>query len=125
MSELEYLKLKDGTEYPYCVSVNVIAAIQKKYGSFEDAMATLDVAKVTEINYSVLIDFYYEAINEGIDIYNENKKEEDKKSFISEKQAGRIIMKIGYDAAKNKMQDAMIASSQFEVLDCDDDLEKN
>ena len=87
-----------------------MAELQKKYGSFEETMELIDSSKQNEINYAVLIDFYYYSINEGIDIYNENKNEQEKMNFVSERQAGRIISELGFAKSKETAKSTVIST---------------
>ena len=110
MNDLKFLELPDGKKYPMCLSINVMAELQKKYGSFEETMELVDSSKQNEINYAVLIDFYYYSINEGIDIYNENKNEQEKMNFVSERQAGRIISELGFAKSKETAKSTVIST---------------
>lgn len=110
MNDLKFLELPDGKKYPMCLSINVMAELQKKYGSFEETMELIDSSKQNEINYAVLIDFYYYSINEGIDIYNENKNEQEKMNFVSERQAGRIISELGFAKSKETAKSTVIST---------------
>lgn len=110
MNDLKFLELPDGKKFPMCLSINVMAELQKKYGSFEETMELIDSSKQDEINYAVLIDFYYYTINEGIDIYNENKNEQEKMNFVSERQAGRIISEIGFAKSKETAKSTVIST---------------
>lgn len=110
MNDLKFLELPDGKKYPMCLSINVMAELQKKYGSFEETMELIDSSKQNEINYAVLIDFYYYSINEGIDIYNENKNEQEKINFVSERQAGRIISELGFAKSKETAKSTVIST---------------
>ena len=111
MNDLKFLELPDGKKYPMCISINVMAELQKKYGSFEETMELIDSSKQDEINYSVLRDFYFYTINEGIDIFNENKNEQEKMNFISERQAGRIITIIGFTQSKETAKSTVISTN--------------
>ena len=110
MNDLKFLELPDGKKYPMCLSINVMVELQKKYGSFEETMELIDSSKQNEINYAVLIDFYYYSINEGIDIYNENKNEQEKMNFVSERQAGRIISELGFAKSKETAKSTVIST---------------
>ena len=110
MNDLKFLELPDGKKYPMCLSINVMAELQKKYGSFEETMELIDSSKQNEINYAVLVDFYYYSINEGIDIYNENKNEQEKMNFVSERQAGRIISELGFAKSKETAKSTVIST---------------
>ena len=110
MNDLKFLELPDGKKYPMCISINVMAELQKKYGSFEETMELIDSSKQDEINYSVLRDFYFYTINEGIDIFNENKNEQEKMNFVSERQAGRIISELGFAKSKETAKSTVIST---------------
>ena len=109
MIKLFYLKTPE-KEYPYAFSINVMKSLQDKYGSFDDVVKKLDVKEDEEVDYGALVAFFYESINEGIDIYNENKPEEQKMQFVSEKQAGRIITEAGLRNAASGAQQSVIES---------------
>ncbi len=112
MIKLFYLKTPE-KEYPYSFSINVMKNLQEKYGSFDDVVGKLDVKEDEEIDYGALVAFYHEAINEGIDIYNENKPEEQKMSFVTERQAGRIITEVGLKNAAASAQQSVIESAKL------------
>ena len=107
MIKLFYLKTSEKA-YPYAFSINVMKRLQDKYGSFDDTLERLQVKEDEEVDYGVLVDFFYESINEGIDIYNENKSEEQKMSFVTERQAGRIISEVGLSTATISAQQSVI-----------------
>ncbi|GMB10684.1 MAG: hypothetical protein NkDv07_0604 [Candidatus Improbicoccus devescovinae] len=88
-NELEYLEA-GGEKFPLAFTINVMQEIQKKYGSINKLF---DISKTQEPDIGAIIFFLKEAINEGIDI--ENEKNPEKRSFVSEKQVGRIITEIG------------------------------
>lgn len=121
MNDLKFLELPDGKKYPMCLSINVMAELQKKYGSFEETMELIDSSKQNEINYAVLIDFYYYSINEGIDIYNENKNEQEKMNFVSERQAGRIISELGFAKSKETAKSTVISTDTSTSIKSTDD----
>lgn len=121
MNDLKFLELPDGKKYPMCLSINVMAELQKKYGSFEETMELIDSSKQNEINYAVLIDFYYYSINEGIDIYNENKNEQEKMNFVSERQAGRIISELGFAKSKETAKSTVISTDTSTATKSTDD----
>lgn len=121
MNDLKFLELPDGKKYPMCLSINVMAELQKKYGSFEETMELIDSSKQNEINYAVLIDFYYYSINEGIDIYNENKNEQEKMNFVSERQAGRIISELGFAKSKETAKSTVISTDKSTSIKSTDD----
>ena len=58
-----------------------------------------------------MIFFFTEAINEGIEIENEEKGE--KRELVTSKQVGRIITEIGIIDAGQKLKNAVIDSSKI------------
>lgn len=81
------IKVND-KEYPMVFNINVAAVMQKKYGSMQK-FADILSPKKGEPSLDDVIFMYRECINEGIDVENEDKGE--KRSFITDKQAGRIM----------------------------------
>ena len=81
-------------KYPIAFTLNVMEAIQDKYGSLEAWGKVLQPEKgepkIKDLKWT-----FTQFINEGIDIENEEKNE--KRDFITEKQAGRIISVIGME----------------------------
>lgn len=106
-------KIETTTEtYPFVLNLNVIDLIQEKYGNL-DAWADKIEGTVRDKNGKEIDKvlpsikdlkwFFKEAINEGIDI--ENEENENKRSFITEKQAGRIITEMGIEWASKNIQE--------------------
>lgn len=104
-------KIKTSTaEYPLVLNLNIIDLVQDKYKSLEKWADLIEgkirnnkgeiIKKVTPSIKDIKW-FFKEAINEGIDI--ENESSENKRSFITEKQAGRIITEIGIEEASEKI----------------------
>ena len=106
---MKYLVTKD-KKYPFIYSLNVMSAIQSKYGSLDD-WANLSEPKEgkKEPNIEALLFFFKEAINEGIDIENEKLKEP--VAFVNEKKVGRIISEIGIEEAGKQLKDAVVVAS--------------
>lgn len=106
-------KIETTTEtYPFVLNLNVIDLIQEKYENL-DAWADKIEGTVRDKNGKEIDKvlpsikdlkwFFKEAINEGIDI--ENEENENKRSFITEKQAGRIITEMGIEWASKNIQE--------------------
>lgn len=89
--KLDYIEASDGERYPLAFNLNVNAELQRRYGSMnawsDRIFPTSDEEK--EADLSVLIETCAIMINEGIDI------EDDGGKTITEKEAGRILSKIG------------------------------
>lgn len=106
-------KIKTTTEtYPFVLNLNVIDLIQEKYGNLdawadkiEGIVRDKNGKKISKVLPSIkdLKWFFKEAINEGIDI--ENEENESKRSFITEKQAGRIVTEMGIEWASKNIQE--------------------
>lgn len=89
------MHIKSGDkEYPVTFTLNVMEAIQDKYGTFEkwfDKLST-DEPKVSDITWLIK-----EMMNEAIDI--ENEEREAKEPKLEHKQVGRILTKVGMTKA--------------------------
>lgn len=108
-SEIEY----KGQKYNIVFNLNVIEAIQKEYGTFDKWTNLVQpVKKGQEADLKALKFAFKEALNEGIDIDNEEKGADIK--FLNEKQVGRIITEIGIANANNKLQEVVIESTKSE-----------
>lgn len=104
-------------KYPLVFNINVIEIIQEKYGDlnkWSDAIEGivrdengLEVRRETPLMKDIKF-FIKEAINEGIDIENEIKKEQ--RDFITDKQTGRILTEIGQNSILDKIKDLTISS---------------
>ena len=101
----------DEKTYPLAFTLNVLEAIQKEYGSYEK-WGKLTDSKEKEINLEALIFGIREMINEGIDIENENN--ENKQDFLTHKQVGRIITKLGLKEVAQTMNEVVVDSTKVE-----------
>lgn len=115
-SEIKYLETKKGEKYPFIFSLNVMSTIQKKYGSLDSWKNLIEPEDGSEPTIDALIFFFTEAINEGIDIENEDKNET--RSYVNEKKVGRIITEFGLENAGKKLKEAVIdANPQKDEVD--------
>ena len=96
-------------------SLNVMEAIQDKYGSI-DKWSSL-IQKNGEPDIKALKFFITEAINEGIEI--ENEKNNEKRKSVTSKQVGRILTEVGLSDTANKIMTTISESIQT------DDTSKN
>lgn len=105
-----YIEYK-GKKYSIVFDVNVIEALQNKYGSFNNWSNLIQPTEEgVESNMEAFKFGFCEALNEGIDIYNEDN--EDKLQPLTLKQVGRIITEVGLKNVNDKMQEAVIESSK-------------
>ncbi len=111
LNKINYLET--GTErYPLVFTLNVMEAIQEKYGTIE-AWSSL-IQREGEPDIKALKFFMIEAINEGIEI--ENEKTDAKRKSITGKQVGRILTEIGISGTANKIMSTITDS----VDDCEE-----
>ncbi len=98
LNKINYLETET-ERYPLVFTLNVMEAIQEKYGSIE-AWSNL-IQRDGEPDIKALKFFITEAINEGIEI--ENEKTGEKRKAMTSKKAGRILTEIGISGAANKI----------------------
>lgn len=108
-NEIEY----KGQKYSIVFNINVIKALQEEYGSFDKWTDLVQPKKKDEeTDLKALIFAFKEALNEGIDINNEENGTDIK--FLTEKQVGRIITEVGTANANQKLQEVVIESTKPE-----------
>ena len=102
-----------GKKYNLVFDMNVIETLQIKYGSFNKWSDLIQPTKKDEeCNIEALKFGFCEALNEGIDIANEDNEE--KLEPLTLKQVGRIITDIGLRNVNEKIQEAVIESAKSE-----------
>ena len=110
--EKSYIDYK-GEKYELVFNLNVMEEIQAEYGSVEawgDLVEAEAEPKAKDIKYG-----FTAMLNEGIDIYNEeHESDEDfkQRSFLTEKQVGRIISDIGLINAAKQLNKQVIESTK-------------
>ncbi len=90
-----------GKEYPMAFTLNVMEAIQEKYGSMKEWGEIIQPPKNEEPKIKDIKWTFTQFINEGIDIENEEKNE--KITLVTEKQVGRLISIAGMEKIKFEM----------------------
>lgn len=128
MKEVSKTLSYKGRDYKIVFNLNVIEAIQKEYGSLE-AWGDLTDGKRkdkngkkvdTEVDFTALIFGIQEAINEGIDIDNEDREE--KLPFLNHRQVARMISELGQAKVTEELNNLVIESTKTTT---DEDDEKN
>ena len=104
-TEFEY----KGNTYRLVFNLNVMQAIQNKYGTI-DKWGKLTDGKGGEPNAEAVIFGFSEMINEGIDIMNEENGTDVKPLTL--KQTGRLITDIGLKEATKKLNKTVIDSTK-------------
>lgn len=106
-TEFEY----KGNTYRLVFNLNVMEAIQDKYGTIEKwGKLTDGEGGEREPNAKAIIFGFREMINEGIDIMNEETGNDVKPLTL--KQTGRLITDIGIAEATKKLNKTVIDSTQ-------------
>lgn len=123
----------NGIKYPMALTLNVLEDIQIKYGSIAAWGKKLEPEKVEnketgeiEVQEPSLKDIIWtmqQVINEGIDI--ENEENGTNRPFLSHKQVGRIITKIGIKESGSIIQELTVNSTSKSDLEDNEDEEKN
>lgn len=106
-----YIEYK-GKKYEVVFDMNVIETLQIKYGSFNNWSDLIQPTDGSECNIEALKFGFCEAINEGIDIANEEREE--KQEFLTLRQVGRIITDLGLKNINEKIQESVIESTKSE-----------
>lgn len=109
IDKINYLETETD-RYPLVFTLNVMEAIQEKYGTIE-AWSSL-IQRDGEPDIKALKFFMTESINEGIEI--ENEKSGEKRKLITTKQAGRILTEVGISGAANKITNIISESISTE-----------
>lgn len=113
---IKYIETKTA-KYPLAFNINVIEVIQDKYGNLDKWTDAIEgiirnengeiIAKVTPQMKDIKF-FIKEAINEGIDIENEQNNK--KREFVTEKQVGRILTEMGQGSILETIKDLTVSS---------------
>lgn len=100
-----------GQVYNIFFNINVIESLQKEYGTFDKWTKLVQPDKKDkETDIKALIFAFKEALNEGIDISNEDNGTDIK--HLTEKQVGRMITEIGIADVNMKLQEVVIDSTK-------------
>lgn len=109
IDKINYLETET-EKFPLVFTLNVMEAIQEKYGTLEDWSNLIQ--RDSEPDIKALKFFVTESINEGIEIENERTGE--KREPITLKKAGRILTEIGLLGTANKIMSTISESVQVE-----------
>lgn len=108
LDELKYLETKN-EKYPYIYSLNVMSVIQNEYGSLAKWGNLVEPKDGSEANLQALIDFFTEAINDGIDL--ENEKTKNNRPFVTKRQTGRILAEAGLEKVTTSLKNAVVSNN--------------
>lgn len=96
-------------EYRLVFNLNVMEAIQERYGSLKEWGELTDGGD-GEPDAKAVIFGFTAMLNEGIDIANEENETDDK--MLTEKQVGRMITEFGLSKANEQMKETVIKSTR-------------
>lgn len=96
-------------EYSLVFNLNVMEAIQEKYGSLEEWGNLTDGSR-GEPDAKAVIFGFTQMLNEGIDIENEENGTDIKPFTL--KQVGRLITEVGIQNATSKLNETVVDSTQ-------------
>lgn len=102
----------DGKKYSLVFNLNVMEAIQNKYGTVQKWGKLTDNKNGAEPNAKALIFGFTEMINEAIDMENEENGTE--KPLLTLKQVGRIITRAGLQESAKKLNQVITESVKDE-----------
>lgn len=105
MQTIEYR----GKTYNLAFDLNVMEAIQSRYGSIEAWGKLTEPEDGDEPNIRALVFGVTEMINEGIDISNDENGTDEK--WLTHKQVARILTEVGLESVADKMQKSVIDST--------------
>lgn len=106
MQTIEY----KGKTYKLAFDLNVMEAIQSRYGSIEAWGKLTEPEDGGEPNIRALVFGVTEMINEGIDISNDENGTDEK--WLTHKQVARILTEVGLESVAEKMQKSVIDSTE-------------
>ena len=102
-------------KYKLVFNLNTMEDLQQKYGSVKNWLYKINPKEWENIDMSALRYGLTLMFNEGIDIENEELKEEEKRPYLTERQVGRMIS----DELISKFNETIKESTKI------DDLPKN
>lgn len=99
----------NGKEYLFVFNLNVMQALQEEYGTIDKWASVTDGAN-GEPNAKAVIFGFREMLNEGIDITNERRGQNE--PFLTLKQVGRMITEIGLLEATKELNKTVVESTE-------------
>ena len=116
-NDIRYLKTKNET-FPFTYSLNVMEALQNEFGSLNKWSDMVEPKDGSEPKIKALLFFFKEAINEGIDIENENSNQPRK--FVNERKVGRIITELGVKTVLEQLKGTVIDAGSNDDTEVDE-----
>lgn len=106
--EIEYR----GKNYKIVFNLNVMQVIQERFGTVEAWGEAMSQEKGKEPKASDIIYGFWAMLNEGIDIDNEDKPENERIAPLTLKQVGRMLTEVGINGAAAEMKNLVVESTK-------------
>ncbi len=100
--------------YPICFNFNVMEEMQEKYGSITEWGNIVENGISSEPKIKELKDGLLMMINEAIDMQNDKVDDDKKEALLNDKQVGRIITEVGFQAIVNSIMSLSKESTETE-----------
>lgn len=101
-----------GKTYKIVFNLNVMEVIQERFGTVEKWGEAMSTDGDKEPKASDIIYGFWAMLNEGIDIDNENKPENERIAPLTLKQVGRMLTEVGINNAAAGMKDLVVESTK-------------
>ena len=101
-----------GKTYKIVFNLNVMELIQDRFGTVEAWGEAMSSEQSKEPKASDIIYGFWCMINEGIDIDNEDKPENERIKPLTLKQVGRMLTEVGINEAAGQMKDLVVDSTK-------------
>lgn len=101
-----------GKTYKIVFNLNVMELIQERFGTVEAWGEAMSSEQGKEPKASDIIYGFWCMINEGIDIDNEDKPENERIKPLTLKQVGRMLTEVGINEAAGQMKDLVVDSTK-------------
>ena len=101
-----------GKTYKIVFNLNVMELIQDRFGTVEAWGEAMSSEQGKEPKASDIIYGFWCMINEGIDIDNEDKPENERIKPLTLKQVGRMLTEVGINEAAGQMKDLVVDSTK-------------
>ena len=106
--EIEYR----GKTYKIVFNLNVMQLIQDRFGTVEAWGEAMSQEGGKEPKASDIIYGFWCMLNEGIDIDNEDKPENERVEPLTLKQVGRMLTEVGIAGAADQMKSLVVESTK-------------
>ena len=104
-----------GKTYKMVFNLNVMEQIQEHFGTVDKWAEAMSTDNGREPLAKDIIYGFWAMLNEGIDIDNEDKPENEQIKPLTLRQVGRILTEVGMAAATNEMKSLVVESTKADT----------